>query len=125
MAAIPKSGTPSLASALPPQNEQIPGLVAGEALGAGDLCTIAADGTVMQSGTGDRVHGVASEDTASGEAVTLYRNVRFRYGSGMTPGTSVYLSGTVAGGLDDATSVGNERILGVVIDATRIQFVGL
>lgn len=123
MAAIAKSGTPSLATALPPANEQIPGLIAGEAIAAGDLCTIAADGTAMRSGTGDTVHGVAAESAASvGEAITLYRNVRFRYGAGLTPGTAVRLSATVAGGLDDA---GTEQIVGFAVDATRIQFRGL
>jgi hypothetical protein len=122
MAAIPKAGTPSLASALPPQNEQIPGLKAGEAIGAGDLCTIASNGTVMKSVTGNRVHGVAAGPAATGEAVTLYRNVRFGYGAGLTPGQAVRLSATVAGGLDNS---GTEQIVGVVIDATRIQFTGL
>lgn len=123
MAAIAKRAAgPSLASALPPQNEQIPGLKAGEAIAAGDLCTINANGTVMKSVAGNRVHGVAAVPASTGEAVTLYRNVRFGYGTGLTPGTAVRLSGTVAGGLDDA---GTEQIVGVVVDAERIQFVGL
>lgn len=122
MAAIAKSGTPSATSALIPKNEQIPGLIAGEAITGGDLCTIAADGTAMLSTAGDTVHGVAAGDAASGEAVTLYRNVRFGYGSGLTPGTTVRLSGAVAGGLDDA---GVEQVVGFVVDGSRIQFTGL
>jgi hypothetical protein len=122
MAAIAKSGTPSLATALPPQNEQIPGLKAGEAIAAGDLCTIASNGTVMRSVTSNTVHGVAAVQASAGEAVTLYRNVRFGYGAGLTPGTAVRLSATVPGGLDTA---GTEQIVGFVVDATRIQFRGL
>lgn len=122
MAAITKRGTPSLASATPPPNEQIPGLRASEDIVSGDLCTIQADGTAGLSGTGDRVHGVAALTASTGEAVTLYRSVRFAYGVGLTPGTDVRLSATVAGGLDDA---GTEQIVGFVVDATRIQFTGL
>lgn len=122
MAAIAKSGTPSAAATLIPHTEQIPGLTAGEAIAAGDLCTIAADGTVMLADAGNTVRGVSAGSAAIGEAVTLYRNVRFGYGSGMTPGTTVRLSGTVPGGLDDA---GTEQIVGYVVDATRIQFTGL
>ncbi|MGI8483535.1 MAG: hypothetical protein ACR2OU_04655 [Thermomicrobiales bacterium] len=122
MAAIAKSGTPSMATALPPQNEQIPGLRAGEAIGAGDLCTIAGTGLVMRSVTTNRVHGVASAATPVGEAVTLYRNVRFGYGAALTPGATVRLSATVAGGLDDA---GTDQIVGFVVDTKRIQFAGL
>lgn len=122
MAAIAKRGTPSLATALPPHNEQIPGLRAGAAIAGGDLCTIGVDGLVRPSVTGNRVHGVAAVQAASGEAVTLYRNVRFGYGSGMTPGTPARLSATVAGGLDDA---GTEQLVGFAVDAERIQFTGL
>lgn len=122
MAAIAKSGTPSPATRTPPQNEQIPGLRAGEAIAAGDLCTIVADGTVMLASGTEVVRGVAAIQAAVGEAVTLYRNIRFGYGAALTPGTTVRLSATVGGGLDDA---GTGQIVGFVVDATRIQFVGL
>jgi hypothetical protein len=49
MATITKSGTPSLTSVLPPQNCQIAGLLAGEALAAGDPCYIKIDGKVWLS----------------------------------------------------------------------------
>lgn len=122
MAAVPKNGTPGLTSTLIPQNEQIPGLKAGEAIGAGDLCTIASTGLVMLSVTTNTVHGVASVDASAGEAITLYRNVRFGYGSGMTPGATLRLSATVPGGIDTA---GTEQIVGFAVDAYRIQFKGL
>jgi len=84
--------------------------------------TIRSTGLVYRSVTGNRVHGVAGVQAASGEAVTLYRNVRLGYGSGMVPGTLVRLSATVPGGLDDA---GTEQVVGVTTDAERIQFFGL
>jgi len=122
MVAIAKNGLPSLATALPPQNEQIPGLLAGEAIAAGDLCTIAGTGLVMRSVTTNAVRGVAAFGAPAGEAITLYRNVRFGYGAGLTPNTTVRLSATVPGGLDTA---GTEQIVGFVVDAARIQFTGL
>lgn len=122
MAAISKSGTPSLATALPPQNEQIPGLRTGENIGGGDLCTVASTGLVMLRTTGP-VHGVAALPASNGEAVTLYRNVRFGYGVALIPGSLVYPSATVPGGLDTAGTAGTD--IGWVVDTTRIQFSGL
>lgn len=123
MATIAKSGVPSLATALPPQNEQIPGLRAGEAIAAGDLCTIATDGTAMRtSAAGTVVHGVAAFAAQIGQAVTLYRNVRFGYGSGLTPSTAARVSATVPGAIEDS---GTGVIVGYVVDDTRIQFRGL
>lgn len=122
MAAVAKSGVPSPATRTPPQNEHIPGLRAAEAIAGGDLCTIGSDGLVRRSVTTNRVHGVAGVQAASGEAVTLYRNIRFGYGKGLTPGTLVRLSATVPGGLDDA---GTEQVVGYTVDAERVQFVGL
>ncbi len=131
MAAIAKSGTPSLATALPSHNEQIPGLRAGEAIAAGDLCRIGTNGLVVRTVGANAIHGVATVQAANGEAVTLYRSVRLGYGSGMVPGIRVYLSGTVAGGLDDAatytegTATINAQRVGFTVDAQRIQLVGL
>jgi hypothetical protein len=48
-------------------------------------------------------------------------DVNFRYGAGLTPGATLYLSGTVAGGLADAASTGGTAPIGFVIDATRIR----
>ncbi len=123
MATIAKSGVPSICTALPPQNEQIPGLRAGEAIAAGDLCRIVADGTAMRTAAaGAVVHGVAAFAAQVGQAVTLYRNVRFGYGAGLIPAATVRVSATVPGGLDDA---GTGVIVGFVVDDTRIQFRGL
>lgn len=122
MAAIAKSGVPSLASALPPQNEQIPGLLAGEAIGAGDIVMIAGTGRAMKRTATNRAVGWAGVPASSGEAVTIYRNLRCAYGSGMTPGTLVYTSNTVAGGID--TTAATEQLVGIAVDAYRIQFFG-
>jgi hypothetical protein len=130
MAAITKVGTPTLASAEVDPNHQTTGLTAGEALGAWDAVYIKqSDGKVYKS-TGAaatapaEVHGYASKAYVSGATyVTIYHGgMNVPYGSGLTPGINVYLSGTTAGGLVDAASTGGTRKLGVVVDATRIRF---
>lgn len=125
MAAIAKSGTPSFSSLLVPQKDRLTGLLAGEALSAGDACYIASGGTVMKAtGTAAnaaaKVRGFAAQDTASGEAVTLIMDANWRYGAGLTPGASVFLD-TTAGGLNDAATTGGTAPIGFVIDATRIR----
>jgi hypothetical protein len=125
MAVVAKSGTPSLSSVTPPQNCQIVGRLAGEAIAAGDACYIASTGQVMKSnGTAANaaaaVHGFAAMAAASGEAVTLYFDVNFRYGAGLTPGTKLYLF-TTAGQIGDAATTGGTAPIGFVIDATRIR----
>ena len=50
MAAISKSGTPSLSTAIPPTTNSLSGLYAGEAIAAGDACYIkTSDGKVYRS----------------------------------------------------------------------------
>ncbi len=125
MAAVAKSGTPSLASVLPPQNCQIAGLLAGEALTAGDACYIKSDGKVwLATGTAAnaaaKVDGWAAEACAAGEAVTIFYDVTFRYGSGLTPGARYYLSGT-AGAIDTAATTGGTAPVAFAVDATRIR----
>jgi hypothetical protein len=123
MALVPKVGLPTVSSTLVPQNEQIPELRAGEAIAAGDLCVIANTGLVMRvAGGGAVVHGVAATNAQIGQPITLYRNVRFGYGAGMTPGTVMRVSPGVAGAIDDA---GAGLIVGYAVDAERIQFRGL
>ena len=125
MADLAKSGTPSLASVLPPANNKITGLLAGEAIAAGDACYIKSDGKVWPS-TGAAatapavVDGYAPAAAAVGEAVTLISGVVFRYGAGLTPGTPYYLSGATPGAIADATSTGGTVVIGRAIDATRV-----
>lgn len=125
MADIAKSGTPSLSSVLPPQNCQLAGLLAGEAIAAGDACYIASTGLVMKSnGTAAnaaaKVDGFAAINAPSGEAVTLYFDVNFHYGAGLTPGTRLYLF-TTAGQIGDAATTGGTGVIGFVIDANRVH----
>jgi hypothetical protein len=126
LAAIAKSGTPSLSSVLPPQNQQHAGLLAGDAIGAGDACYINSSGVVVRStgaaaNAAAKVRGFAMFAATSGEAVTLLFDVNFRYGAGLTPGADVYLSGTTAGALDSVSSTGGTAPIGYVVDATRIH----
>lgn len=128
MALVAKSGTPSLASPYPAGGDLIRGKKAGEALAAGDICYIASDGTAKKSnGTAADAlavaFGIAAGDTQVGEAVTLYRNVSFHYGSGLTPGAPFYVAAT-AGRLDTAATTGGTVVVARAIDETRIQFTG-
>ncbi len=125
MAQIARTGVASLASLLPNGSDVFSGLVAGEDLIGFDACYIAANGLVMKSngtaaGAAAKVHGYAARDMRSGEAITLYKNVRVRYGTALVPGTTVYLSAT-AGTLSDVATVGGTGPIGYVVDSTRIQ----
>jgi hypothetical protein len=127
MALVAKSGTPSLATATPAANAQVgSGLRAGEAIAAGDACYIkGADGLVWRSnGTAatepSKCHGFAAKAAAVGEAVTLYADVEFHYGSGLTPGASYYV-GATAGRIDTAATTGGLRPVAHAVDATRIR----
>lgn len=129
MALITKatSPVPSLSSLTPPQGDQFQ-LDAGEAIAAGDLCYIASDGTAMLSnGTSANAAakcvGFAAKAAASGAPVTLYRNQRMHYASGMTPGAQLYV-GTTAGRIDTAATTGGTAPIGFVIDATRVYIHG-
>lgn len=117
MATVNKAGTPSLSSVLPPQNSTIVGLYAGEAIEAGDVCTIASNGTIVRS-DGSAADGIALVGAPEGEAITIARNVNVRYGSGLTPGARLYAGS--GGALDDASGVP----CGFVVDSTRIHFYG-
>jgi len=126
MAAVAKSGTPSLSSVVPPQNCVIgSGLKAGAAIAAGDLVYIAAAGTVLLSnGTSAdaaaKCDGIAVKAAPSGEAVDVYRGVEMRYGAGLTPGARLFVSAATPGGLSDVATTGGTAPVGFVVDATRI-----
>jgi hypothetical protein len=125
MADIAKSGTPSLASVLPGQNDRHSGLLAGEDLAAFDACYIKSDGKVWRAtgaaaNAAAKVRGYAAEACKSGEAVTLFFDIVARYGAGLTPGADYYLSGATAGALADAASTGGTAPIGYAVDATRI-----
>ncbi len=129
MAEISKSGTPSLSTTLPGPENMLSGLVAGEAIAAGDACYIKNDGKVWKAtgaaaNAAARVRGFAAKAAAVGGAVTLLRDVNMHYGSGLTPGADYYLSGSTAGGLADAASTGGTAPIAFAVDATRIRAVG-
>lgn len=127
MATVARSGTPSLATTLPGPEHSLSGLTNGSvALVAFDACYIDSAGLVQKS-TGAaatapaKVRGYAAQAYAIGDTdVTLYFGVRVRYGAGLTPGTTLYLSAT-AGLLDDAATTGGTAPIGYVVDATRVQ----
>jgi hypothetical protein len=127
MAAVSKSGTPSLATTAPGGEAWVgSGFVAGEDIAAGDACYIASTGKVLRStgaaaNAAAKVRGFAAAAAKSGEAVTLMAGCDFHYGSGLTPGTEYYLSGTTAGGLDTATSTGGTGAIAFAIDSSRIR----
>lgn len=127
MAAVSKSGTPSLATMLPGGNCFVgSNLKAGAAIAAGDACYIASTGLVhpatgAANNAAAQVDGFAAAAAAAGEAVTLLTDVDFHYGSGLTPGARYYLSGATAGGLDTATSTGGLIAIAKAIDATRVR----
>jgi hypothetical protein len=127
MSAVAKSGNPSLSSMnLDPGAQKLPAFIAGEALNAGDACYIkASDGLVYRStgaaaNAAAKVRGFAPTLINIGEPVSLIFNVALSYGSGLTPGSDYYLSGTTAGGLDTATSTGGTAPIAFAIDATRV-----
>lgn len=130
MAAISRTtGGNTISTAVPPTNARIPGHVAGEALEAGDVVYIkASDGrlwkaTAAGANEAARAVGLAGEQASAGQAVTLLRNISVGYSTGLTPGAPVFLSPSVAGNLDDATSANAPRPIGFVLgDGKRIHF---
>lgn len=126
MAAIGKSGTPSPCSTLIPPTHRISELVAGEALAAGDAVYVAATGKVLRStgaaaNAAAKVDGFAAMAASINEAVTLITDCDWHYGAGLTPGARLFLSGAVAGGLDDVASIGGTAPIGFALDATRVR----
>jgi hypothetical protein len=91
----------------------IAGLLAGEAISAGDALYIKSDGKLWKSnGTAATAPaafiGLAAGDADSGEAVTAYGvGSRWRYdkAGSLTPGAKYYVSAT-AGRLDTAATTG-------------------
>jgi hypothetical protein len=131
MADIAKSGTPSLASMLLDGACVVAAgsTIAGEAIGAGDVCYIKAADALVYRATGAaaneaaRAWGMAARAANVGEPVTLYTFCEFHYGAGLTLGTPLFVSAT-AGALADAASTGGTTIVAHPVSATRIRFRG-
>jgi hypothetical protein len=122
MAAFTKTVTPSLATKLPCNAHRIGPLISSDAIAAGDACNIASDGSVVRA-SGAAANALANVDgfamlpAASGRPVTLYTGVDVSYGPATAvPGTRLYLSGSVAGGLDTATSTGGTVAVASVVE---------
>ncbi|MBA2449714.1 MAG: hypothetical protein H0V51_16960 [Chloroflexi bacterium] len=126
MTEITKAGTPSVSSALTLPANRINGLLAGEDIAAGDACHIGGNGKAYRSigaivDEAADVRGFAAGEASSGEAVTLAFDVTMRYGAALTPSDTLYLSGTVRGGLANSPSLGGTEPVAFVVDATRIH----
>ena len=106
-------------------------LYAGEDLDAVAPCYIKnSDGKVyMSDGAADneaaKFHGFTARATLEGEPVTLFgAGSRFKFGVGMTPGTTLYLYASDnydgPGNLGDATSTGDSTGTAFAVSATDI-----
>jgi hypothetical protein len=67
------------------------------------------------------VDGFAPTSCGSGDATSLYWNVRFAYGASLSPGSFVYLDDTTAGALNDAATALGTVPVGRIVDAKRIE----
>ncbi len=127
MAEIGKSGTPSLASVEPCGGHQLNGLLAGEALAVGDFVYIKAADSRAWKATGAaaneaaRARGVVLQAAVAGDGVSIHSGVTVRWGAALTPGAPYFLSGTVAGQLAEAASVGGTAVIAYAVDATRVR----
>lgn len=108
---------------------KITGLVAGEAIAAGDLCYIKSDGKAW-IGTGAAatapalVVGMAALSASVSEAVTLLcAGWRWQYSTGLTPGARYFLG--TAGLLADAATTGGDAAIAIAVSATDIILVGM
>lgn len=126
MAEISKSGTPSPSVTLYGPEHVLAGLLAGEAIAAGDVVYIKSDGlawlaTGAAANAAAKARGFAAKAASTGGPVTILNRIRWNYGASLTPGAEYYLSGTAAGGLADAASTGGTVVIAYAVDATRIQ----
>lgn len=130
MAEITKSTTASMSTLLPEPALRESELLAGEAIAVCDACYIKSDGLVWKAtgaaaNAAARVRGFALAAASVNDPVTLVHDVVIRYGTALTPGVDLFLSGTVAGGLADAASTGGTSPIAYVKDATRIRVLPL
>ena len=108
----------------------LPDLVAGEALTAGNAVYIKSDGKIWKSnGTASNAAsafvGIVAKDYAVGRAVTVFGiGARFRYSTGLTPGARYFVSAT-AGLLADAASTGGTLPVARAVTATDIEIISL
>jgi hypothetical protein len=131
MAEVTRVANPSLASVVsynggsdPPH--QITGVMCGEDIPNGVFVYIDPDDYMMYVATGAAadekadVVGFVCIGNSEGETCTIWRGVNIGYGAEVggnpAPAGPLYLSGTVAGGLADAASVGGTAPIARVLD---------
>jgi hypothetical protein len=129
MAAVTRSGIPSLADALVPASHKHT-FPAGAAIVAGDVCRISnssgsprivpSNGTVNDATALYDGVALVSQPT-TGEPVTIAWGVKMRWGAGLTPGARYYVH-TTAGGLNDAATTGGTAPVAMAVDDTTIFF---
>jgi hypothetical protein len=130
MATITKASKPSMDANQ--ANQVATGdLYAGEDLAAVAPCYIKlSDGKVyMSDGAASneaaKFHGFTARATLTGEPVTLFgAGTRFKFGSGMTPGTTLFIAASDAytdpGNLADAASTGDSKGTAFAVSASDI-----
>jgi hypothetical protein len=128
MAEISKFVTPSIATKLPCDGHRSHNLFPAEDIAAGDACYISATGVRRSNGAAvaaaAKVDGFAMMDYKVGgvQPMSLYFSIDVAYGPAtLVPGTRLFLSGTVLGGLADAASTGGTAPIAVVQYVTTQQ----
>jgi hypothetical protein len=104
---------PDIATQTPPAAMQLTGLLAGEAIGAGDACRINSSGLIVRSvqsavdllAATNVIIGFAAATVRAGDCVTLYHDIDINYSPDVIPGQRYYLSSAVPGGLDTAPAI--------------------
>lgn len=110
----------------------IHGLLAGEAVVAGDLLYLKSDGLLwLATGTAAnaaaKAVGMAAGPASAGEPVTAYQSGwRWLYDTagGLTPGAEYFLAAT-AGRLDTAATTGGTVVIARALSTTDIQLINL
>lgn len=120
MAELVATGVPSLSTKLPPDTARLGPYVANADLGAGCPCYIMSTGKVALStaagaNAAAEVHGWTVEAVKAGQPVSLYRGVSINYTTGQTTGSYLYLSATVAGGLQTVAQTNQTKPIALVL----------
>lgn len=127
MAEVTKGAVPTPSTLVPPANCIVAGLLAGEAIAAGDMVYVkASDGKVYRTTAAAANEaagswGMSPEAASAGEAVSIYHHMVFGYkplvgGTAKGANAILYLSATVAGGLSDTATTGDAVGVARVID---------
>lgn len=116
-----------LATPTPPSSARLSFEEAGEDLLAGAPCYLKSDGkvymaTAAAANAAAQVHGWTVASAKSGYPVSIYRGVTIDYAAEgtLTPGSDIFLSATVAGGLQTAAQANQTTPIGFAVDDTKI-----